>query len=618
MASRIRGITIEFNGETKNLDKALKQTNDNLSKTQKELNDVNRLLKLDPKNVDLLRQKEVLLERQTGEVSNKLDTLRDAANKMDKAMKSSGETTEEQAANFRALQREIAATEAQQKRLNDEQARMSGDVGTPEAQTGSESLAFAGGGTALLVEGGRAALEYIGETEELRRSLSLLDQAAQENGSNIEKVREQWRELYGVVGDQDSTIEAMANLLQSGFNDTQMEAALDAISGAVIRFPDTLKVESLADSMQETLATGTATGQYAELLERLGIDAEKWNEQLAACTTEAEKQNFALETLTNAGLADTYNGWREANAEMVAGKENQIEIQESLAEIGESLQPVMTSVTGFLSDFAKWFADNKDWLIAAIAGIAAGLLAWNVVGMITNLINAFKTWKTATEGVTLAQKLLNTAMKDNPVGLVITAVTALIAVFAALWTNCEGFRDFFIGMWDGIVAAVTSAWDWIVSLFSKGGEIFDGVVGAIADVFKTIVNGIISGINWVIAQPFNTINGILNWIRNVDILGFKPFEGFWGENPLPVPQIPMLATGGAVSTGSVIVGEAGAELLTMVGGRAIVQPLTGGNAPHSAAGATANVNVTINNGQFTQRDAVQIARMVNRELGKVY
>ena len=97
--------------------------------------------------------------------------------------------------------------------------------------------------------------------------------------------------------------------------------------------------------------------------------------------------------------------------------------------------------------------------------------------------------------------------------------------------------------WDGIKSTVTSVWNFIDRLFSKGGKIFDGVVGGISDTFKSIVNAMTGGINKVIAVPFEKVNNLLNKIRNTSILGVEPFKGFWGYNPLPVPKIPMLANG---------------------------------------------------------------------------
>lgn len=108
-------------------------------------------------------------------------------------------------------------------------------------------------------------------------------------------------------------------------------------------------------------------------------------------------------------------------------------------------------------------------------------------------------------------------------------------------------------------------------MFSAGGEIFAGIKDGIVDAFKTVVNAIIGGINKVISVPFNAINAALERIRGISILGVSPFS--W-VHTFDVPQIPMLAKGGILSQGSAIVGEAGPELLTMQGNRAVVQPLT--------------------------------------------
>lgn len=123
----------------------------------------------------------------------------------------------------------------------------------------------------------------------------------------------------------------------------------------------------------------------------------------------------------------------------------------------------------------------------------------------------------------------------------------ITGVFTGDWEKAwEGVKKIFSGLWESLKGIVSGVWDGILNLFAKGGEIFSGVVGAIGEVFKKIVNSIIKGINWVIRQPFNFINGILNTIKEISILGMQPFYGFWGYNPLPVPQIPLLAQGGYV------------------------------------------------------------------------
>ena len=200
----------------------------------------------------------------------------------------------------------------------------------------------------------------------------------------------------------------------------------------------------------------------------------------------------------------------------------------------------------------------------------------------------------ATNAMATAQSALNLIMSMNPITLIIIAIVALIAIIVTLWNKCEWFREgvmtvinaiwgaiqsvgsFIMGVfqnvfnfvsgiftslwnviqtvvntivsifstaWNTIKNVATTVWNGILGLFSAGGKIFTGVVEGIAGVFKTIVNAIIKGINKVIRIPFDTINGILNFIRNTNILGFSPFLGLWGQNPLPVPQIPTLNVG---------------------------------------------------------------------------
>ena len=106
----------------------------------------------------------------------------------------------------------------------------------------------------------------------------------------------------------------------------------------------------------------------------------------------------------------------------------------------------------------------------------------------------------------------------------------------------------------------SKAWKGVKDVFSSGGVIFDGIKSGISGVFTTVVNGLITGINKVIAVPFNSINSILNGIRNINVAGITPFSGLWGHNPLAVPQIPKLATGGLVDGATLaMIGERGRE-----------------------------------------------------------
>ncbi|MCK9479193.1 MAG: hypothetical protein M0R40_06790 [Firmicutes bacterium] len=134
---------------------------------------------------------------------------------------------------------------------------------------------------------------------------------------------------------------------------------------------------------------------------------------------------------------------------------------------------------------------------------------------------------------------------------------AFSAAWEAIKTVFAPVTDFFAGIWSGIQNAFSKVTDWfknifsnawnaVKNVFSTGGKIFDGIKDGIANVFKTVVNGIINGINKVISVPFNAINKMLAKIRDISILGVSPFSWIKTFN---VPQIPTMATGGVLKKG---------------------------------------------------------------------
>lgn len=132
--------------------------------------------------------------------------------------------------------------------------------------------------------------------------------------------------------------------------------------------------------------------------------------------------------------------------------------------------------------------------------------------------------------------------------------TAVKDWFSGLWEKVSSGA---VAAWDGIKSAFESvpewfqskfrdAWQKVKDVFSTGGRIWSGIKEGIENTFRTVVNAIIRGMNTIIAVPFNKINSMLNTIRNAHFLGISPFQNMWGVNPLPVPQIPMLARGAVI------------------------------------------------------------------------
>lgn len=134
MAGRIKGITVEIGGDTTGLDKSLKTVNSTIKSTQSALKDVNRLLKIDPKNTELLAQKQKLLQQEIKETSTKLDALKEA-DKQAKVQLENGDLGQDK---YDALQREIIETEQSINRLQDELKKVPNAVALSVKEAGAK------------------------------------------------------------------------------------------------------------------------------------------------------------------------------------------------------------------------------------------------------------------------------------------------------------------------------------------------------------------------------------------------------------------------------------------------------------------------------------------------
>lgn len=167
-------------------------------------------------------------------------------------------------------------------------------------------------------------------------------------------------------------------------------------------------------------------------------------------------------------------------------------------------------------------------------------------------------------------------------------ITFFTGVFTGDWKKAwEGVKQIFKSVQDYLKNTWKNTWNFIIGLFSSGGKIFGGFVEGVANVFKKVVNVILSGINRVIAYPFDKINGMLNNIRAASFLGISPFKNLWGYNPIWVPQIPQFADGGIVS--GRVFGEIG-EYANARSNPEVVAPLDKLKSMISDAQATAEQN----------------------------
>lgn len=240
----------------------------------------------------------------------------------------------------------------------------------------------------LVADGIQKAISAIGDllekTAEYRADMSKLEQNTRDAGVSMDIVQDSMRRLNAITGETDSNIEAVSNLLAAGFKDNDLQTAIDTLSGAVIKFPDTIKIESLADSLQETLATREATGQFAETLERVGIDVDWYNKRIAKMS-DTQARNFSISVLQKKGLAETTKEWRENNEQLIKAADAQYDLNDTMARFGEKIEPI---VAKGIEELVKFLEENEEeigdfidaWseiadVVLPIASAAFGVLA---------------------------------------------------------------------------------------------------------------------------------------------------------------------------------------------------------------------------------------------------
>lgn len=437
--------------------------------------------------------------------------------------------------------------------------------------------------------------------------------------------------LAGGKGQEAATraMEQYNQMLAAGKPDMQSwRSMLDAAPGQLKQLAQTLLgASATSQDLYAALQNGTVSfDQLNEAIVRL--DAEG-GEGFASFEEQARSATGGIGT----ALENLQNRMAQAIAKVIdhIGPERIFNAIESISKSFSGLADVVINIIDFLGE-NQWILDG---IMAFFVGLLAMGIAQKVMGFFT-MLSAFA----ATNPVMLAIGAIAAGLfllmtHIDQVGQFFTSTFTAIGEFMnGVVTTISGF---FTGLWDGFKAGVQGAWDFITGIFgnlasffgsvfggaweavknvfSTGGKIFMGIVDGITEAFRNIVNAIITGINHVVAIPFNAINGFLSFLKGIDILGVQPF-GWVGT--IDVPQIPLLAQGGFAdgATGAII-GEAGPE---------VVLPLennTGnwaGLLARSLAtemqeqGTSGTINVYMTNEINNQLDAQEIGRIMMQSI----
>lgn len=403
------------------------------------------------------------------------------------------------------------------------------------------------------------------KTAELRLEQGRVQTAFEKAGFSVETSKQIYNDFNAVLGDTAKTTEAMQHMAQLARSQEDLNTLVRAGTGIFATYGNSLPIESLMEASNETARTGQLTGALTDAINWAGESEEAFQEKLDACNSEQERQSLIISTL-NGLYGEAGDLYEENNKDVIEATRAQNDYNNKMAEIAEKVQPVITNfklamtealgrilekfeevdIAGILEKIAtamintiNWFIEHKDIVIAGILGIGSAFLAWKVASIISTCVGAMKALTLATQGQTIAQRLLNMVMSANPIGLIATAIGVLVTAFTLLWNKCEGFRNFWIGLWEKIKSCVKAVVDWIKP-----------VLNGVLSVIKGMFNGIAKGLNFLI-RGLNKIKiDIPDW---VPIIGGKKF----GFN---IPEIPLLAKGGIIDKPTLaMVGEAGKE-----------------------------------------------------------
>lgn len=149
----------------------------------------------------------------------------------------------------------------------------------------------------------------------------------------------------------------------------------------------------------------------------------------------------------------------------------------------------VAEVGGAIKDFVMFVLENGSEILTVISGVGAGFATWKVVGLITSVVGAIKGFIGAAEGASIAQAALNAVMAANPIGIVVTAIAALVAAFVTAYKTNDEFREKVDAAWDAIKSKIQAVTDWIKQRMDELREFFGLEGGSVNLTFSGSPSG---------------------------------------------------------------------------------------------------------------------------------
>ena len=372
-------------------DKFKKELDDLEGETQKNvssLKELNRALELNPDSTDLLIEKQKLLESAVSAAAQKADMLNSAL----KNAKASGEA-EKNAEAYRqlviALSRAESEAKNMQAELDDVSAKLEkGQDATEDLEEATDDLGRSYTSVSdiikgvaigdLISSGVQAAIsgikDLVGElwnlddaTKEFREGQGKLNAAFEAAHLGPEAAKRAYSDFYKILGDTDTAVEASQLLATLTNSEEDLSTWTNIAAGVFGTFGDALPIEGLIESANETAKTGKVVGVLADALNWAGINEDYFNEELKWAGSESIRNQRIMKTLSIA-YAEAALAFNRNNKEIIAARENQIQLDEAMANVGDTisrikstfldeLSPAITEIAGKFSDLAA----SVDW-----------------------------------------------------------------------------------------------------------------------------------------------------------------------------------------------------------------------------------------------------------------
>lgn len=544
--TKVRGITIELGGDTAGLSKAFSNVNREINATQNQLRDVERLLKLDPGNTELLAQKQRLLNGAVEDYNTKLKTLHQAQENFDKKQYSSTEAATEA---WEAIQREIISTEDYLEKATKAAAQF--DQGAAKSVATLQSVGDAAQGVAdktakmsqvaqgLLAAAGGFAVAAIKQYADYEQNLGGVETFFKENADVVQKYADEAYKSAGLSANayMETITGFSAALLKSLGGNTR--AAAELANTAIVDMSDNANKFGTDISSIQSAYQGFAKQNYTMLDNlKLGFSGTKEGmEQLLAEASRLTGVQFDINSFADIVMAIH-------------------EVQQSMGVAGTTAQEAETTINGSIMT-----------LKASVENLALGFTRADadVETLTANTTEAFR--QVLDNVLPVIQQILSSLPGWAKWALAITTVMAVISPFASL-----------IATTTTIIANLNA----ILPMASLSMGAFNiSMAGTVAIVLAAVaaIGLLIAAFNGLATKHFEAGNG--DWMFSDPM-----YNG-----------VPYMANGGVLSSGTALVGEAGPELLSMNGGRAVVQPLTNNyttnNYNQAAGGSMRPVDVTL-------------------------